>query len=90
VDRETITVEVRASIQNGNASLSERFEVSSASLEETLALLARFHQLAEQIRDEQAGLPARRVRGVGCRKHGGGDPDAACSCPVRTSEREGG
>lgn len=51
-----VTVEVRVALQNGNASLSERFEVESDSLEQTLAILSRFHVLAEQIRDEQAGL----------------------------------
>lgn len=61
---EIVTVEIRVGLQNGNASLSERFEVASDSLDATLAILTRFHQLAEQLRDEQAGLP-RRVRGVG-------------------------
>jgi len=55
-ESEIIFVDVRVGIQNGHAQLSERFEVAPESLEETLHLLARFHELAERIRDEQAGL----------------------------------
>ena len=42
--------------------LSESFRAPASSLEAVLAILQRFHRLAETIRDEQAGLstPTRK------------------------------
>jgi hypothetical protein len=58
---DVVEVTLRAKV-GGTASyttLDERFDVRPASLEDVLAILARFHELAERIRDEQAGLAGK-------------------------------
>lgn len=57
---ETVEVSVHASLSSGRESdtvlsLNEEFEVAG-SLDLLVDILRRFHELAEKIRDEQAGL----------------------------------
>lgn len=55
---DTIVVSVSAYVSGGlsTVSLGEKFSIKAKSLEAALAVLNRFHELAERLRDEQAGV----------------------------------
>lgn len=52
---ETVNVAVTAVLGNGHLELRETFQVA-ADFDGLLGILTRFRELAERIRDEQAGL----------------------------------
>jgi hypothetical protein len=56
---ERINVAVTAVMGNGHVELREVFVIPEGTLDGVLAVLTRFHELAERIRDEQAGVSKR-------------------------------
>jgi hypothetical protein len=70
-EADRVSVDVVIRLPHGAAALSERFEITAGSLEEALELLKAFHELAEKIRDGQAGLISRgELRGTPEKKGG--------------------
>lgn len=57
---ERVNVTVTVTLANGNLQLNDHFETEGRSLSELLDLLNKFRQLAERIRDEQAGIPGKK------------------------------